>query len=898
MGASRRWHLPRSEKRLAAWLTGMRLFHRIAPMARALFRSRHVDTDLSDEMEFHIEREAEANIGRGMTPDEARRAARLSFGTMDASLEASRDERPGAAVRQFIRDVRLGGRLLAKAPVFAVTAIAIVAIGVGAATAIFSVVHGVLLRPLPFHEPDRLVTIWLARDQARMFPSAADAAELRALPGVFTDVALIRSSTANLSLVGEGTPRRFEAARISPNLLPTLGVRPSLGRGFASDEDRLGRDQVILISDALWRTQFAGDEGIVGRQIRLNGVTYTVIGVMPPNFQYPTVGLDAWIPATIEPGELERTALNNYRVVARLDPRITVDQARRQAVALATRLGKEYHPMTWQNGPAYAVDAMLDDTVRPVRSALQLLLGAVTFVLLIACVNLSNLFGARATARSNEFALRLALGASQARLVAQAVAESLPALVVGGMLGILAARAAIVSFVASAPAGLPRLDSIAVNGPVLAYSLTIVILAGVAASILPAIHARKSDFTAATKDNGRSSTSGRGRSRARRLGVALQVAFALPLLVGASTLIQSAIAVGRIDLGFSARQVATVMFDVFCCKYSTAEMQGDYYARVVEAVRATPGIDFAAITNRIPLGGGQTSTINYENPAGAMEHEVEVDTRTVTPDYFATLGIPLIAGRTFTDRDDGAAPGVVVVDERIAKSIWPGESPIGKRIRRAGGSIFTVVGVVGHVRSTSVEADLRAQVYWSMKQWVQNRAVLAVRTELAARSLFPAIVDAIHSVDPDQAVYNLRTMDDIISRSLAQRRITTVLMVAFGVISLVLAAVGIYGVVAFGVSQRMREFGIRLALGASSGTVTGLVVRQGVSMAVAGSVAGVLLAFATASLLVNMVFGVSPMNATSFAVSTGVLLLVSGLASYLPARRAAAADPSVTLRSE
>jgi putative ABC transport system permease protein len=876
----------------------MRLFDRIAPMARALFRSRRVDVDLADEMQFHIEREAEANISRGMAPDEARRAARLSFGTVDASLEASREERPGAAVRQFLRDVRLGGRLLAKSPVFAATAIAIVAIGVGAATAIFSVVHGVMLRPLPFHEPDRLVTIWLSRGEARMFPSAADAAELRALPGVFTDIALIRSSNANLSLVGNGAPRRLEAARISPNLLGVLGVRPSLGRGFASNEDQLGRDQVVLISDGLWRSHFASDPGVIGRQIRLNGVVNTVIGVMPPEFQYPRPGLDAWITAVLEPGELQRTALNNYRLVARLDPDISLDRARREAIGLATRLGREYHPMTWENGPAYSVDAMLDDTVRPVRATLQLLLGAVTFVLLIACVNLSNLFGARATARSSEFAVRLALGASQARLIAQAVAESLPALVVGGLLGISAARAAIAAFIASAPAGLPRLDSIAVNGPVLAYSLTVVLLAGIAASVLPALQARKSDFTSVTRENGRASTTGRGRSRARRAGVALQVAFALPLLVGASTLIQSAIAVGRIDLGFSARQVATVAFDVFCCKYQTVESQADYYARVVEASRAVPGIELAAITNRIPLGNGQTYQVTYENPTGATPAESEIDSRTVTPDYFATLGIPLLAGRTFTDLDDADAPPVVIVDERIANSIWPGESPIGKRLRRAGGPIFTIVGVVGHVRASRVESDPRPQVYWSMKQWVQSRAVLAVRTTLPARTLFPSIVDAIHSVDPEQAVYDLRTMDTIIDRSLAQRRITTTLMVAFGVISLVLAAVGIYGVVAFGVSQRMREFGIRLALGATSGTVTRLVVRQGMSMAVAGSVAGLLLALATAGLLANMVFGVSPMNATSFAVSMGILLLVTGTASYLPARRAAAADPSVTLRSE
>jgi putative ABC transport system permease protein len=871
------------------------MLYRVASLFRSLFRSHNVDADLADEMRFHVERETEANIARGMAPDVARRAARMKFGSVDASHEQSRDERPGVGLRQIAQDVRFGTRLLAKAPVFGITAIAIIALGIGAATAIFSVVYGVMLRPLPFHEPERLVSIWLSRGgAATLYPTAADAAELRQLPGVFRDIALVRSSNANLSLVGDGEPQRLQSARVSPNFFSLLGVTPILGRGFGADEDQLGKEHVVILSEALWRSRFGGDRDIIGRAISLSGAMYTVIGVMPAGFQYPTTALDAWITAVLEPGELTRTSINNYRLVARLDPRVSVDQARREAAALASRLGESY---AWNKGATFTVDSMLDDAVRTVRPTLTLLLGAVSFLLLIACVNLSNLFGARATARSGEFAVRLALGAARTRLIAQAIAEAAPVLLIGGVLGVVVAQWAVRAFITNAPAGLPRVESIALNAPVIAYSFAVLLIAGLAASIAPAVQAWRSDFTTVTKDGSRSSTAGRGRAVARRIGVAAQIAFALPLLVGASLLIQSAIEVGRVSLGFNADRVVTVAFEVSASKYPSEQQGADYYTRLIEAVRAVPGVSNAAVVNRIPLSGSQTNTIFLDTPGNPKPKEINVDSRTITPEYFNTLGIPLIAGRAFTNADDGTSPRVGIIDDRVARELWPNEPALGKRFRGPGGTI-TVVGVVGHVRSIGVEVDPRPQIYWSVRQWVQTRAVLAVRSDIPSRTVVPAVIKAIHTVDPEQSVFDARTMSEIVDRSLAQRRLTTALMVGFGAIALLLAAVGIYGVIAYGVTQRLREFGIRVALGATSRDVTRFVVWQGTSMAIGGAIVGLALAVAVAGVMSNLVYGVAPRDVASFVVATFILMAVAGVASYIPARRAAAVDPAVPLRSE
>lgn len=879
----------------------MRIVHQIVALFRALFRNKRVDADLVEEMRFHIERETEANMRRGMSPEAAYRAARLTFGSVVGAREQSSDHRPGTGTRQLFRDLRFGVRLLRKTPVFAITSIAIVALGIFASTAIFSVVHGVMLEPLPFREPDRLVSVWLLRQGERNLPAAADAVELRGLRNVFDDVAFHESQNLNLldgCAEGECEPQRLQGASVSPNLFSVLGVAPALGRTFTADEDQAGRNQVVLLSDVLWRGRFGADPEIVGRPVRLNGSIYTVIGVMPPSFQYPSSAFQAWVPLVLEPGELTREATDNYRVVARLAPGATLEQARAAVSSLATRLAATY---TSNTDAGMIADSMLDDAVRDVRPMLVLLLAAVSFLLLVACVNLSNLFGARASARSGEFAVRLALGASRKRLIVQALAEAIPVLVVGGAVGVLLAHWTVGVFVASAPAGLPRVESIAMSTPVVAFSLALLVLTGLAASIAPAVQAWTSDFTTITMSGGRAATSGRRRTAMRRAGVAVQIAFALPLLVGAGLLIRSAINVARVDVGFQPERVLTLKFEPSLIKYASTGEVADYYAHVVEAVRAVPGVASAGLVNRIPLAEQQTNTVRFGGPTSSVDEETVVDTRTVTPGYFETLGIRLLEGRVFTEQDNEDAPAVAVVDERVAQSIWPNESAVGKRFREPvwrGGQEVTVIGVVAHVRTTGVDVDPAPQVYWSYRQWTQNRATLAVRSATETNVSAASVVAAIRRVDPEQSVFDIRRMTDIVDRSLARRHMTTLLMAGFSALALLLAAVGIYGVVAFGVAQRLREFGIRLALGATRGEITRLVVSDAASMAIVGSAAGLVLAVAAAGAMSHLVYGVAPRDVVSMVAATAVLFGVACLAGYVPARRAAAVDPAVTLRAE
>jgi putative ABC transport system permease protein len=598
----------------------------------------------------------------------------------------------------------------------------------------------------------------------------------------------------------------------------------------------------------------------------------------------------------VAPGELTRTTTENYRIIARLAPGVTLERARGEADALAARIRASYG-----GNAGMSVDAFIDDVARDVRPALLLLLGAVALLLIIACANLSNLFAARAAARRTEFAVRVALGASRRRLAVQAIAEAVPILVAGGLVGVLLAALAVRLFVTSAPAGLPRVQGIALDGPVMAFSLALLALAGIAASLLPIATAWSRDLATTTREQGRSSTAGRGRTTARTVAVAAQIAFALPLLVGASVMLRSAMRVSNVDPGFAPDRVITFPFEVLRSGHPTDAEVADYYDRLVAAVAALPGVTNVGLVNRIPLAGGQTNPVRFEGATVPPDQLVNVDTRTVTPGYFAAMGIPLLDGRGFDDRYDADAPLVVIVDDRIARIMWPGESAVGKRLREPpwrGSREAFVVGVVAHVRTQTLEEDPLPQVYWSTQQWVQNRMALAVRTVLEPAAMIPAVTRAVRSVDANQSLYDVRTMTAIMDRSQATRRLTTLLMMGFGAAALLLAAVGIYGVIAFGVTQRMREFGIRIAIGATGKDVTRLIVIQGTTVAAAGAALGLAVTLTGAGILRSLVFDVAPRDTWSIVGATIVLLLVAVAASYVPARRAAAADPGMTLRSE
>ena len=879
----------------------MRILLQLAAWLRAIFRGGQVDAELAEEMRFHIERETRANVARGMSAEAAHRAARLTFGSVDVAQETSRDERPGAMLREMARDVRFGARLFRKSPVVGVTGVALIALGIGAATAIFSVVYSVLLRPLPFREPARIVSIWLDRHSARNYPAAADAIALRGLPNAFADVALLKK--VNLNLVGDCAdgacePQRLEAARVEPNLFSILGVSAALGRTFIADESQAGREKVVVLSHAVLEGRFNGDPNIIGREIHLDGLRYTVVGVMAPDFRFPTADFQAWVPLVLDPAELTRSETQNYDVIARLAPGVSVAQARQGASALARRLADDYGVNV---GVGFIVDSMLDDATRHVRPILTVLLAAVSLLLAIACVNLSTLFGARASARRGELAVRLALGATRTRLIGQAIAEAVPMLASGGALGVALAWWSVQLFAASAPAGVPRLENIRISAPVLAVSFGLLVLTGFAASVAPAMQAWRSDFTSMTKDGGRSSTAGRGKSMARRIGVAAQIALAIPLLVGASMLIRSAINLMDVDKGFEAPRVTTVKFEVLRARHASDHDVADYYARLIDAVKSVSGVASVGLVNRIPLSGGQTNPVHIEHPTARPEELTNVDTRTVSSDYFKTMGIALVAGRGFTDQDDANAPLVVVVDDRLASAMWPGESAVGKSLREppwAGSRWLRVVGVVRHVRAIGLDVDPLPQVYWSYRQWTQNRMVLAVRSATASEVPASLVIKAIQSVDAEQSVYDVRTMPEIVAESVSSRTLAMRLMVAFSGLALVLAAVGIYGVVAYGVAQRTREFGIRVALGAKGSDIIRLAAWHGTLAALVGAALGLAFAIGAAGAMSNLVFGIASRDAISVVSATVLLLVVTVVASYIPARQAAAVDPGITLRGE
>jgi len=881
----------------------MRWHHRLYVAMRGLFGSSTLDRELNEELQFHFDKQVELNIAAGMTPSQARRAASIAVGNPDPIREASRDGRSGAWLRQFGRELAYGMRLVLKAPGFSAAAVAIVALGVGAVTAIFSVVYGVALKPLPFREPDRLVNIYSTSvniGRARMSVNGADYRDWLASNHVFEDIALYRN-LANFNLTGAGDPERLLAARISANLLPVLGVSPAIGRGFTEAEDEIGNENVVLLSDALWRRRFGADPSIVGKAITLSGAPHTVVGVMGPDFQYPAREFQAWTPLSIGQGELTRKVRgNNALAIARLKPGVSVEEAQSELSAIAERIAKA-DPQNVL--PEVIVVPMHADLLTNVSSALYVMLAAVLCLLLVAALNLATLLSARAAARGREHAVRLALGASRGRVALQSMAEVMPLLAIGGAAGVAVAAYAVSSFIPLAPPTLPRVENIRISVEVLLASIAVLSLTGLIASVLPAAHAWNADLTGATREETRSTTGSVRQSRARSALVVVQIALALPLLVGGVLLTRTFAALNAQSPGFERDNILTAHLAIPRSKYRNDAAVAQVEDRILESVSRIPGVASAGMVNRLPLAGGVSMVIfEFDSPRALDPALSAVDMRVASPDYFKAMGIPILEGRAFDVRDTAASTPVGLIDERIATLMWPGESAIGKRFRVAPHLMktawFEIVGVVGHIRHDSIDADPRAQAYWSFKQMPMDRMALAVKTERNAAALTASVVRAIHEIDPEQPVYDVRTMDDWVNRSLGQRWMNMTLVGTFASVALTLSAIGVYGVIAFGVARQRREFGIRLALGASRRSIATSVVKHGLALAGIGSGAGMAMSIGVTRSMSSLLFGVNPTDVISLTAGTLAILIVAILASYLPARRAAAVDPAVTLRAE
>jgi len=800
----------------------------------------------------------------------------------------------------LIQDLHYGLRLMRRAPGFSAAAVLTIALGIGATTAMFSIVYGVVLRPLPYGHADRLVNLWSTapkRGLARAYVAMANVYDFKARNHVFEDIAALRA-VANFNLTGEGEPERLNGSRVSSNLFPVLQVTPLIGRTFTEDEDEIGHEHVALLGYGLWQRRFGGDPGVVGRSISLNGEPHVVVGVMRRDFAFPTRDYEIYTPLTFDPEELVNRMNYSYLAVARLRPGVSVEQAQAELSTLASQIERE-HPKE-NEGIGAAVAPMLDDTVAAVRAPLFVLLAAVAAMLLIGCANLANLLLARALVRQRELAVRAALGASRGRLVAQSIAELAPIVAVGGAIGVIAGAWALDVVVPLLPADLPRVENIGLHAPVLVASAATLALIAMFAGVWPALEAARGGLAASVAELSRGGTGSLRRARLRDALVVAQIAATLWLVIGATLLARSFGELKQVNPGFQSDRVYSMHLAIPRAKYPRDRDLAAFCARMLDRIRAVPGVVSAAFVNRLPLAGGtQTGPIEFEGiPPGIAT--ANVDFRTVTPDYFATLRIPLVAGRIFTERDDEEAPGVAIIDEQLAKRAFAGADPIGRRVRIPVADLpwLTIVGVAGHIRHDRVDQDVRPQVYFNYRQRAQDRMALAVRTEARSAAVGRSLVAAIREVDPEQPVYDARPLDEVVDRSLGQRWLQTAVLAAFALVSVVLASIGVYGVMAYAVGQRSREFGIRVALGARRSEIVVLVMRRGALLFAAGAAIGLAIGAATGRVFASMLFQVAPLDLVSFSAATAVLSIVAAAACLVPARRAGAVDPSIALRAE
>ncbi len=804
------------------------------------------------------------------------------------------------------QDIRYAVRILAKRPGFTLVAVLALALGIGANSAIFSVFNTVLLRPLPYREPDRLVLIWtrFLPDLPQNWVSGPEVIDFRERNSSLEDLAAL--AWPNFNLTGVGEPEQLQGGAVTANLFPLLGVAPQYGRVFRPEEDQPGAGRVVILSHGLWQRRFGGDPQMVGKTISLNGAANTVVGVMPPDFgilppdaQSP-MQVDLWTPFALDFKQQSRGS-HFIRVIARLKPGVTLEQARADMDAVAEQMDKAFYN---DFGFGVTVAPLHGHVVRNVRPALLVLLGAVGFVLLIACANVANLLLANAVAREKEIAVRAALGAGRWRILRQLMIESVALGLFSGLVGLLLAFFGLKALVALAPDNLPRVDEIAIDWRVLGFTLGVSLLTGLIFGLAPAWQASKLDFHDALKEGGRG---GGGGSRGRRLRSALvvaEVALSLVLLTGAGLMARSFLRLQVVDPGFNPDNVLTMRLQLPQSRYSQPEQIVGFYQSLIERVKSLPGVENAGVISNLPMSGAYSSgTITVETPQASQQNaSFEADWRRVSPDYHRTMNVALLRGRYFSEQDKADGPLAVIVDESFAKRFWPDGDPIGQRVKRGGAQStqpwFTIVGVVRHVKDYGLNEEGRERVYFPIAQFPSNAVYLAARTKGDPLAMAAATRGAVWSLDPNQPVSRIRAMDEYVYSSAAQPRFNTLLLTIFATVALILAAVGVYGVMNYSVTQRTHEIGIRMALGGERKHIVRLVVGEGLALVGAGVVLGVTGALAVTRLMSGLLFGVSATDPVTFATIALLLIAVAILACYIPARRATKVDPMIALRYE
>ena len=876
----------------------------------ALFVSRRLDQDFQQELEAHLSLLADKFVREGMPPEEAIYAARRQFGAI-AQIKQERVESRGIPqLERVFHDLVYAVRIMRRNPAFAVTAVLTLALGIGGNTAMFTVIRAVLLKPLAYGDPDRLVR--LSIDQP--WVNAKDVGfsqiryeELKAAAQSFSDVAAFFIAREDMTLSGNGDPDSIKVARVSGNFLRVLGVQPALGRSFLPDEDTPGGPTAVMISAELWQRRFGADPRIQGKAVTLNSTPFTIAGVLPAGFAFPMPGMDAWV---TRPSEYSGVPPSYWRSsgylvgLARLKPRVSFEQARAELDVLARHYAMSH---TGERMSTMRIALLQDQVVSNVRPMLWMLFGAVGFVLLIACANVASLLLARATSRSREFAVRAALGAPRSRMMGQMLTENLLLAFAGGALGVLLGRWTLVAVIRGNAFNLPRTEEMHLDPLVLGFTVALSIVVGVLFGLFPSLHATRPDVADVLRASGEAI---QPAWRNRRLGlsargslVVAQVALSVVLLIGAALLLESFARLTGVDPGFHPANLLTMQIALPTPRYDWRKQRA-FFEELIQRLKALPGVGAVAVTRTLPMTARMTTPAAVvEQPPVDLKERPQSQMQTISPDYFQTFGIALRRGRTFYDHDRpefGATP--LIVNESFARLFWPayprGQDPVGRHVLIGNGTSggLEIVGIVADVHERGLDTNAMPEVYLPLAGNAVSTAGLVVRTEGDPRRLVNSVRAQVLAIDRDQAISDVKTMQEMIDQTLSQRRLTLILLASFAGVALLLAVVGLYGTIAYSVAQRTREVAIRQALGARHTDIYGMVVRQGLGLTLAGVVVGVCGAAALTRTMQGLLFHVSPVDPELFLSIALMFLVVATAASYIPARQAARIDPMLALR--
>jgi putative ABC transport system permease protein len=876
---------------------------RITRRWRALFRRDELERELNAELRFHIEHETAQNLRSGMDQEEARYAALRSFGGIEQSKEECRDARGVRLIEESWQDVRYCVRMLLKNPAFTAVVVLTLALGIGANTAIFSVLNSVLLRPLPYQDSDRLVFLWsdTPKQNTREMGSAyANISDWNNQNQSFEELAFF--DPTSVTLTGINDPEQVQSVHASANLFSLLGVAPLIGRTFSPEEEQ-NQVHVVVLSYGLWQRRFGGSRSVIAQTLEVDNVKSQVIGVMPERFQFPGKNSQIWEPHTLVPDwqrQKTQRGTGSWRVVGRLKPNFTVQQAQTEMSSIASRLEQAFPNFNKGLG-INLVPFQIQVTGTNVRLVLWMIFGAVVLVLLIACTNVANLMLARGIVREREIAIRMALGAGRLRLIRQLLTESAVLSLLAGLFGLLLATAGIKGLISFGPKDIPRLDGAEVDLRVIAFALGVSLLTGLLFGLVPALKVSQSDPGGTLKES-RSSMGGLSGRRTRGLLVIAEFSLALPLLLGAGLLLRSFMHLQAVDAGFDPARV--LLIQTAPARNSTTDQWRVFYQQVSERIAALPGVEAAGLIEEILISGNPDGLITIEggSPDSSPSARIPFRRDVISEGLFQTLRVPLRTGRFFNVHDNQGAVPVTIINETMARQFWPGEGALGKRLKlgpaQSPNPWLTVVGVVGDMRRQNLERQPIAQIFLPHLQSPERRMNLLIRTTAESTQLAPVVRDEIRAIDKTVLISQVSTLESLLARTSAQRRFQTWLLTLFSTIALLLAAVGIYGLIHQSVILRTHEIGIRLALGAKRRDVLRLVVTQGMSLAACGIGMGLLAAFGLTRVLAGLLFGVTATDPATFMAAPLLLAMVAFLACYIPARRAAKVDPMVALRYE